>query len=140
MGADGAQGQHGAAAAGRRRTLWGQLDRSVRNQVRKAERAGLSVEFGGVEMLDEFYRFFAARMRDLGSPVHAREFFRATLDAFGNRARVALVRKGQTPIGGLIALAFKDSLAGAVGVLREGVFRALSQHASVLGDHSRRVR
>ena len=91
-------------------TLWGQLDRSVRNQVRKAERAGLSVEFGGIEMLDEFYRFFVARMHDLGSPVHAREFFRATLGAFEHRARVALVSKGQTPIGGLIALAFKDSL------------------------------
>jgi FemAB-related protein (PEP-CTERM system-associated) len=91
-------------------TLWQQLDRSVRNQVRKAERAGLSVEFGGSEQLDEFYRFFAARMHDLGSPVHGRAFFRATLDAFGNRARVALVRKGQMPIGGLIALGFKDVL------------------------------
>jgi serine/alanine adding enzyme len=92
-------------------TLWGQLDRSVRNQVRKALRAGLSVEFGGTESLDGFYTFFAARMRELGSPVHGRGFFRATFDAFGSRARVALVRKGQTPIGGLIALAFKDTLA-----------------------------
>ena len=92
-------------------TLWGRFDRSVRNQVRKAERAGLSVEFGGTERLDEFYSLFAARMRDLGSPVHGREFFRATLDEFGNRARVALVRKGQTTVGGLIALAFKDILA-----------------------------
>jgi FemAB-related protein (PEP-CTERM system-associated) len=91
-------------------TLWRQLDRSVRNQVRKAGRAGLSVEFGGTERLDEFYQFFAARMRDLGSPVHGREFFRATLAAFGNRARVAIVRKQQTPIGGLIALAFHDVL------------------------------
>jgi FemAB-related protein (PEP-CTERM system-associated) len=92
-------------------TLWRQLDRSVRNQVRKAERAGLSVEFGEAEKLDEFYGFFAARMRDLGSPVHARAFFRATLEAFGKRARVALVRKGQTPIGGLIALASNDIVA-----------------------------
>jgi FemAB-related protein (PEP-CTERM system-associated) len=92
-------------------SLWRQLDRSVRNQVRKAERAGLSVEFGATELLDEFYGFFAARMRDLGSPVHAREFFRATLDAFGRRARVAVVRKGKTPIGGLIVLAFKGLLA-----------------------------
>jgi len=91
-------------------TLWRRLDRSVRNQVRKAERAGLSVESGGAERLDEFYRFFAARMHDLGSPVHGREFFAATLDAFGNRARVAIVLKGQTPIGGLIALACKDTL------------------------------
>jgi FemAB-related protein (PEP-CTERM system-associated) len=90
--------------------LWRQLDRSVRNQVRKAERSGLAVEFGGAERLDEFYRFFAARMHDLGSPVHNRAFFGATLDAFGTRARVAIVRKGQTPIGGLIALASTDTL------------------------------
>jgi len=91
-------------------TLWRQLDRGVRNQIRKAERAGLSVEFGGIEHVDAFYEIFAARMSDLGSPVHAQRFFHATVAAFGNRARVALVRKDQTPVGGLIALAFKDVL------------------------------
>jgi FemAB-related protein (PEP-CTERM system-associated) len=91
--------------------LWRQLDGSVRNQIRKAERSGLTVEFGGGEKLDEFYAIFATRMRELGSPVHGQPFFSAVVDAFGNRARVALVRKGTTPIGGLIALAFKDVLA-----------------------------
>jgi serine/alanine adding enzyme len=90
--------------------LWSQLDAKVRNQVRKAERAGLSVEFGQFEKLDAFYETFARNMRDLGSPVHSRGFFDATLDAFGDQARIALVRKGEQAIGGLIALAFKDSL------------------------------
>lgn len=90
--------------------LWAQLDGSVRNQIRKAERSGLSVELGGAEKLDDFYAIFSTRMRELGSPVHAREFFTAIVDAFGGRARVALVRKGRAPIGGLIALAFKDVL------------------------------
>src|SRR5918999_6200085 len=35
--------------------LWRKLDKTVRNQVRKAERAGLTVETGGVDKLDEFY-------------------------------------------------------------------------------------
>jgi serine/alanine adding enzyme len=90
--------------------LWGDLDSSLRNKIRKGERSGLSVEFGRTEKLAPFYDVFAARMRDLGSPVHARGFFRAVLDSFGNRARIALVRKGSTPVGGLVALAFKDSL------------------------------
>ena len=90
--------------------LWSQLDAKVRNQVRKAERSGLSVEFGQSERLDDFYETFARNMRDLGSPVHARGFFQAILDAFGDQARIALVRKDGQPIGGLIALAFKDSL------------------------------
>ena len=91
--------------------LWQQLDGSVRNQVRKAGRSGLTVELGGSEKLDEFYPIFATRMRELGSPAHARRFFGAILDTFGHRARVALVRKGSAPVGGLIAVAFKDVLA-----------------------------
>lgn len=90
--------------------LWGRLDARIRNQVRKAERSGLSVEFGHREALDAFYDVFAVNMRDLGSPVHARAFFTSILEAFGDRARVGLVRKGPRAIGGLIALAFKDSL------------------------------
>lgn len=90
--------------------LWQQLDGRVRNQIRKAERSGLSVECGGADKLDEFYAIFATRMRELGSPVHGRGFFGAVLDAFGERARVTLVRKGAVPIGGLIALAFEDTL------------------------------
>jgi serine/alanine adding enzyme len=90
--------------------LWRQLDGSVRNQVRKAERSGLSVEVGGAEKLDEFYPIFSARMHELGSPVHARRFFGDVFQAFGAQARLVLVRKGQAPIGGLIALGFKDVL------------------------------
>jgi FemAB-related protein (PEP-CTERM system-associated) len=95
------------ADAGR---LWERFDGSVRNQIRKAQRGGLSVTFGGAEQLDAFYAIFATRMRELGSPVHARRLFTAIFAAFGRLARVALVRKGGLPVGGLIALAFKDVL------------------------------
>jgi serine/alanine adding enzyme len=42
--------------------------------------------------------------------VHARKFFSTLFDTFGDKARIALVYKGSVPIGGLIALAFKDTL------------------------------
>lgn len=90
--------------------LWRQIDASTRNKVRKAERAGLSVEFGGVEKLKAFYDVFAVRMRDLGSPVHAPGFLRAVLETFGDGSRIGLVRKGSTPVAGLLAIAFKDRL------------------------------
>lgn len=88
--------------------LWARLGKGVRNQIRKAERAGLTVEYGGRESLAAFYETFAERMRDLGSPVHGAPFLRHVLDAFGPLARVALVKKGDVAIGGLIALRFKD--------------------------------
>jgi serine/alanine adding enzyme len=90
--------------------LWTHFDRSVRNQLRKAERSGLSVDFGGAEKLDAFYSIFAVRMRELGCPVHDRAFFRAIVHEFGAQARVALVRKRETPIGALLALGFRDTL------------------------------
>jgi FemAB-related protein (PEP-CTERM system-associated) len=89
-------------------TLWGRLGKGVRNQIRKAERSGLTVEFGGHDSLAAFYDTFAERMHDLGSPVHGFPFLRHAVDAFGPLARVALVKKSQAAIGGLVALRFKD--------------------------------
>ena len=90
--------------------LWRQLDGSVRNQIRKAERAGLSVEFGRLDKLAPFYNTFATRMHQLGSPVHASGFLQSVLQAFGDRARIALVVKGGTTVGGLVTLAAKDTI------------------------------
>ena len=88
--------------------LWRRFDKGVRNQIRKAERSGLTVEFGRLAQLPAFYDIFVERMRDLGSPVHALAFLAAVVDGFGSRARVVLVKKGPATIGGLVALAFKD--------------------------------
>ena len=90
--------------------LWRHMDKDVRNQIRKAERSGLTIESGGVERLAPFYDIFAVRMRDLGSPVHATGFLAAVLAHFGSRARVLIALKGRLPVGGLITIAFKDRL------------------------------
>ena len=90
--------------------LWRQLDPKVRNQIRKAESAGLSVEIGGIELLEHFYEPWSVNMRELGSPVHGRHFFRAIFAAFGRAARITLIRHGTVAVGGLVALAFKDRL------------------------------
>lgn len=90
--------------------VWRGLDQGRRYQIRKAERSGLSVESGGAAHIDAFYSVFASRMRELGSPVHARDFFTSIVNGFADRARVVIVRKGSTPIGGLIALAAGDAL------------------------------
>jgi serine/alanine adding enzyme len=90
--------------------LWRALDGSVRNQVRKAQRSGLVVGIAGPEELSAFYNTFAARMRDLGSPVHSRGFFLAILESFGTRARIVVVRNDRLTVAALLALAFRDRL------------------------------
>ncbi len=82
--------------------LWKRLNAKVRNQVRKAERADLAAGQGGGELLSEFHAIYTRNMRDLGSPPHSRRFFRAFLDAFGDRVRLFVVRLG----GAAIAASF----------------------------------
>jgi FemAB-related protein (PEP-CTERM system-associated) len=77
---------------------WEQLDRKVRNQVRKGEKSGLTAEEGGLELLDAFYRVFAHNMRDLGTPVYGIRFFREVLTAFPESTQVFVVRSGDRPV------------------------------------------
>jgi FemAB-related protein (PEP-CTERM system-associated) len=77
---------------------WLRLDRKVRNQVRKAEKAGLRVEIAGHAGLPAFYQVFARNMRDLGTPVYGRRFFEEVLHAFPANTRTFTVWRGDRPV------------------------------------------
>jgi FemAB-related protein (PEP-CTERM system-associated) len=89
--------------------MWQSLPAKVRNQVRKAEKSGLTASVGGAELLDEFYRVFTVNMRDLGSPVHHLSFFTQMFVEFGTCAKVAVVRDQGRTVGGLVCLFFRDT-------------------------------
>lgn len=90
--------------------VWRGLNGKVRNQVRKAQKAGLTCDFGREELLPDFYRVFARNMRDLGTPVWGITLFEKILEAFPKSAEVTLVRLGQKPIGGGLVVSFKDTV------------------------------
>jgi FemAB-related protein (PEP-CTERM system-associated) len=77
---------------------WEALDRKIRNQVRKGEKSGLSVEHGGAELVDDFHAVFAHNMRDLGTPVYAKAFFAEVLRTFADTSRVFVVRHQGRPV------------------------------------------
>jgi len=89
---------------------WDALDRKVRNQVRKAEKSGLTVESGGLELVPAFYDVFAENMRDLGTPVYPRRWFEEILDRFSDRAGLVVVRDGTRPVAAALTIAHRDSL------------------------------
>jgi FemAB-related protein (PEP-CTERM system-associated) len=90
--------------------MWNALDRKVRNQVRKAEKSGVTTLSGGAELLDEFYGVFARNMRDLGTPVYGRALFAAMLETFPGDVRVHLARLGSQTIAGAISYAYGDTI------------------------------
>jgi serine/alanine adding enzyme len=80
--------------------MWDGLDRKVRNQIRKAEKSGLTVERGGEGLVQDFYSVFARNMRDLGTPVYSRRLFEEVLRTFPDRAQIHIVRLNGLPIAG----------------------------------------
>jgi serine/alanine adding enzyme len=91
------------------RTMWEGLDRKVRNQIRKAEKSGLTAHVGGEELLDEFYQVFSENMRDLGTPVMSRTFFREVLRQFPRRTRVFLLRHGEDPVAASLTYTYRET-------------------------------
>jgi len=84
--------------------LWQGLDGKVRNQVRKGEKSGLTVHWGGEELLNDFYSVFCRNMRDLGTPVYSRSLFAATLRTFPGQAELCVLRSGRLPVAGALLL------------------------------------
>ena len=70
----------------------------LRSQVKKSREYGLGVEFGGEELLADYYTVFARNMRDLGTPVFSKSLFSNILRYFGSRAELCIVRKNRQPI------------------------------------------
>jgi FemAB-related protein (PEP-CTERM system-associated) len=84
--------------------LWGRLSGKVRNQVRKGEKSGLSVAWGGAELLADFHAVFSRNMRDLGTPVYGLGLFQSILTQFPGDAELCVVRADQTPVAAALLL------------------------------------
>lgn len=78
--------------------LWTGLKAKVRSQVRSGLRHSFQVEWGGENLLPDFYKLFARRMRDLGTPVYSRRLFQAILSEFPGTAEICCIRDGSRPV------------------------------------------
>lgn len=90
--------------------LWSSFKAKVRNQVRKAEKEGLSARGGGEELLDDFFEIYATNMRDLGSPSHRIEFFRYICATYPQAIRIFSVTLGEETLASGFTIASKDTL------------------------------
>jgi serine/alanine adding enzyme len=84
--------------------LWKALDAKVRNQVRKGEKQNFTVQWGGMNVLPEFYEVLSENMRDLGTPVYGQRLFADILAAFPDQAEICLMKDGPKPIAAALLL------------------------------------
>lgn len=87
--------------------LWGELPSKLRSQIRRPQKAGLTVRFGNA-LLPDFYSVWSTNMRDLGTPVLPRRFFNAVEQAFPELLMVGCVFAGDEPVAAGAGFLFRD--------------------------------
>lgn len=88
--------------------LWKQIGDKARNQVRKAQKAGLTLRWGR-DQGDDLYAIYAKNMGRLGTPVHSPRFIQEILDNLGECVDVLTVRHEERPIGAMLVIKHGDT-------------------------------
>jgi len=77
----------------------------LRSQVNKPGRDGLIARLGGIELIEAFYTIFAENMRDLGSPVHSKNWLHNILQYYNEKAKCGVIfLPDKTPVAAGIIL------------------------------------
>ena len=78
--------------------LWNGFSSKLRAQIRRPQRERPTILFGGMECLEDFYTVFSRNMRDLGTPVYSKKFFRNILHAFPGESRIIIIHLNARPV------------------------------------------
>jgi FemAB-related protein (PEP-CTERM system-associated) len=78
--------------------LWNNFTSKLRAQIKRPQREQHEVLSGGIDYLDDFYEVFSRNMRDLGTPVYGKKFFRNILQTFPDTALIVVIRSQHRPV------------------------------------------
>ena len=84
------------------------LTKNKRKNISRSLRSGLIAEW--TDDANEFYRLYAHNMRDLGTPVHSKEFFKNILNEFSNSSKILIVRYNDEPIYSAFYLLYNNDV------------------------------
>ncbi|MFO0754206.1 MAG: FemAB family XrtA/PEP-CTERM system-associated protein [Thermodesulfovibrionales bacterium] len=92
-------------------TLWTSFSSKLRSQIRRPLKEGMYARIGREEELDSFYAVFSFNMRDLGTPVYPKDFFRNILEEFPRETWICTVyTAGGKPAASGFLAAFRETL------------------------------
>lgn len=89
-------------------TLDQELGAKVRAQIKRGQQENPQVAIGGVELLDDFYGVFTINMRDLGTPVYGKNFFRNILTTLPDSAHLVIVKLRGKPVAAAFLLGHRE--------------------------------
>jgi serine/alanine adding enzyme len=89
--------------------LWSAFPAKLRSQIRRPQKANLTVRFGNAE-IEPFFSVFARNMRDLGSPTHPVRFFKALSEELPAEVLFGCVYHNDKAVAGGCALQWRDQV------------------------------
>lgn len=84
------------------------IPRKQRAMVRKGIKAGLAVQLD--DQIDAFYRTYAESVRNLGTPVFPKRYFRLLREVFGDACEVSRVQHQGEDVAALMTFWFRDEV------------------------------
>jgi CelD/BcsL family acetyltransferase involved in cellulose biosynthesis len=87
----------------------------LRRAIRKAERAGIEVEVGSIELLEQFYALQKLTRHRHGVPVQPLNWFRQLIACFGDNLRVWLAKHEGRAVGAIMTARHKTTLVYKYG-------------------------
>ena len=92
--------------------IWKKLPKgSIRWGIKKAQRSGLTSEFGNNEdIFHEFYALFLNTRKHRGVPAYPASYLKDFLDKFEDNARIYIARHNQKPVAAILMLYYKTEM------------------------------
>jgi FemAB-related protein (PEP-CTERM system-associated) len=118
------------------------IDKTRRYDIRTAQKHQLGFEVTGCNAIDAFYDVFSRSMRDLGTPVYPKAFFRAIARHLGDVFGFAFAIAAGKPVAAAMIARWRDTLeVPLLGALRTHralapssfLYWKLIEHASLSG-------
>src|ERR1051325_4579645 len=90
--------------------LWKRFSTGHRNKIRKSQKSGFRIQWGGGEAVNDFYRVFAANMRNLGTPVYPRKWFEKICEHCPGEIKILTLWDGNRIAAAAFLSAYRDTL------------------------------
>lgn len=86
------------------------LGSKLRAQIKRSIREGFEVSQGGLDKLDDFYKVFSENMRDLGTPVYSKSFFKELLTTFPSNTSIIILKLSGIPVSAAFLIGGNNQL------------------------------
>ncbi|MEZ5583584.1 MAG: hypothetical protein R3F37_13315 [Candidatus Competibacteraceae bacterium] len=94
----------------------------LRSQIRRAQKERMVAIIGRLDQLDHFYAVFSQNMRDLGTPVYPKLFFRSIHRAFPKATWIGTVfTKDGLPVASGVSHQVQEPFGNSLGLVPEKV-------------------